>query len=183
MDFSPIDISIRELTFYLFRRPLHPELFTLYSSRQFVQGEYEVHIWITGCSHLVSVFSGKHCMTELICPPAQMLPTRGLVEQFPFRGEKTHRCEWSNGLRYMTSFQVEVMSQNLYEHTHQDLCNMKKRQGIFVSYPQWDRGDLITFSYVDYEAQKTEFRIHTYHAFPEQQTILKTQSLFDLRKK
>ena len=63
---TPIRQSISELAFYLFERPLHPELFNIYGSRHFFQGDYEVLIWITGCSHVVSVFSRGHCMTECI---------------------------------------------------------------------------------------------------------------------
>ncbi len=182
MEPSRIDQSLSELNFYLFQRPLHPELFNIYSSRQFTQGDYEVQIWIIGCSHVVSVFAGSHCLTELICPPDQMLPQRGLLEQFAFRGEKSHKCSWSKGYGYMMNFEVETMSTNLYKQTHNDLTNAARKRGIFTAFPQWARCELVPFSYLDYDAGQYELRLHTFHAFPEQQTILKTQSLFDMNK-
>jgi hypothetical protein len=182
MDASQIDHLLSEMTFCMFHRPLHPELFKIYNSRQFFQGDYEVSIWITGCSHVVSVFFGRHCMTELICPPDQMLPTQGFVEQFPFRGEKSHSCKWSDGFNYMMNFQVETMSGNLYQHTHGELTKMRKKQGMFVSYPQWAKSELEPFSYIDYEAQKYELHLQTWHAFPDKLTVLKTQSLFNFRR-
>jgi hypothetical protein len=175
--------SLQELTFHLYQRPLHPELFKIYRSRQFFQGDYEVVIWITGCSHLVSVFHGNDCLTELICRSNQVLPARGLVERFPFRGERSHACRCAEGLGYMMNLQVEPMSPNLYRQSHNDLIKMAKKRGLFVPYPQWSRGEMTPFSLIDYEAHYHELHLHTFHAFPEQRTIIKTQSLFNMKSK
>jgi len=177
----PIEQSLKELVFSLYNRPLHPELFNIYRSRSFFQGDYEVNIWITGCNHVVSVFNGRNCMTELICPPDQMLPARGLQKRFRFRGEKTYKCLWAENFRYMMNFQVETMSLNLYRQTHKDLVKLTKKRGIYAPFPQWAKGLLIPFSYIDYEARWEELQLYTYHAFPEQQTIIKTQSIFCMK--
>jgi len=182
METPQITELLSEFKFNLYQRSLHPELFNIYRSRQFFQGDYEVIIWVTGCSHVVSVFHKTDCLTEVICNPNQMLPTRGLIERFPFRGEKSHACRWSEGLGYMMNFQVEPMSVNLYRQTHGDLVKMSKKRGIFVPYPQWTRTDLVPFSLIDYEAHHNELHLHTFHAFPEQSTIIKTQSLFTMKK-
>lgn len=181
MESPRIDQSLSELTFHIYRRALHPELFNIYRSRQFFQGQYEVIVWITDCGHVVSVFCGARCVTELISPADQMLPKRGLVQQFPFRGEKSHKCSWPSDFQYLVNFQVETMSVNLFRQCHEDLTQAGKKRGIFISFPQWAKGDLIPFSYLDYEARREELHLHAFHAFPEQQTMLKTQSLFDLR--
>jgi len=181
MDSQRIDQSLSELTFCIFRRALHPELFSIYSSRQFFQGDYEVIIWITNCGHVASVFHGLDCLTELICPPDQLLPRRGLVDQFPFKREKNHQCTWAKNFNYMMNLQVEIMSPNLFRQSHADLTKAGQKHGMFVTFAQWAQGELLPFSYLDYEARHHELQLHTYHAFPEQQTILKTQSLFDLR--
>ena len=179
---TPIKQSVSELNFHVFERPLHPELFHLHATRQFFQGDYEVHLWVTGCSHLVSVFADEHCMTEVICPPDQPLPRHGLLERFPFRGEKSYKRNWAGSFKYMAGFQVEAMSVNLYHATHNDLVTSSKKRGLFVSYPQWARNGLAPFSYIDYEARMEELQIHAFHAFPEHQTIIKTQSLFNLKR-
>ena len=172
---------VAPLRYFLYDRALHPELFEIYRSRRFFQGDYEVLIWITGCSHVVSAFHGEDCMTEAICHPNQSLPSRGLVERFVFRGEKSHACDWSEGLGYMMNFQVEAMSLNLYRRTHMDLVKIAKKRGLFVPFPQWARGNLAPFSFLDYEARYHELHIQTFHAFPEQRTIIKTQSLFNMK--
>src|SRR6056297_2713180 len=109
MDKPNTDILIRDMSFSLFQRPLHPELFNIYARREIQTENYEASIWATGCAHVVSVHTQGYTLTELISKPGQPLPKRGLVERFQFRGQKKHKCTLSRQLNYMTDFQVEKM--------------------------------------------------------------------------
>ncbi len=179
MDISNTNILVSELTFSLYQRPLHPELFKIYDKRQFKNEKYETIIWATGCSHVISVFVNDLCLTELISTPTQMLPRRGLVERFQFKGQRNHKCTLARGLSYMTDFQIEKMSTNLYRQSHMDLEKFARNRGIFVKFSKHEAAGLQPFSYIDFEARKDELHVHTFHAYPDQVTIVKTQSLFD----
>ena len=180
---TPLEQSLSELTFCVFERPVHPELFEIYGSRRFFQGDYEANIWVTGCSHVVSVFKGGDCITELICSPDQLLPRMGLLKRFTFKGEKKHSYRCQGGLEYTMNCQAEHVSNNVYRHVQQDLRTMGKKRGILVAYPQWAKDGLTPLSYVDYEARVEELHVHAFHALPEQQVLLKTQSLFRFNSK
>jgi len=179
MESPRTNIAVSELVFSLYQRPLHPELFTVHASRQVKTELYEAVIWVTDSSHVVSVFAGDVCLTELINAPEQMLPQRGLIERFQFRGQRSHKCTLSRGLSYMTDFQIEKMSPNLYRQSHTDLERFARNRGVFVSFPEQAVGGLEPFSYIDFETRKNELHIHTFHAYPDQITIIKTQSLFE----
>ena len=179
MDAPKTNLAISELSFSLFQRPLHPELFNRYAKRRLKTEKYETLVWATGCSHVVTVFAGDMCLTELISAPGQPLPKRGLVERFQFRGQRNHKCTLSRGLSYMTDFQVEKMSPNLYRKSHVDLERFARNRGVFVRFPKSTVGGLEPFSYLDFEARRDELHIHAFHAYPDQVTIIKTQSLFD----
>ncbi|MBN1124778.1 MAG: DUF2617 family protein [Sedimentisphaerales bacterium] len=179
MDGPKTNVAVSELAFSLYQRPLHPELFDIYSRRHLKTEKYETILWATGCSHVVSVFSGDLCLTELISLPGQLLPKRGLIERFRFQGRKNHKCTLSRGLSYMTDFQVEKMSPNLYRKSHTDLERFARNRGMFVRFPKQSVEGLEPFSYIDFEARRDELHIHAFHAFPDQVTIIKTQSLVD----
>ena len=179
MDNPKTDVLIRDLSFSLYQRPLHPELFNIYARRDIKTENYEATIWATGCAHVVSVHTKGYSLTELISMPGQPLPKRGLVERFQFRGQKKHKCTLSRNLSYMTDFQVEKMSPNLYHQSCIDLQRFARNRGMFVKSPDSAEEGLEPFSYIDFEARKDELHVHTFHAFPEQITIIKTQSLFD----
>ena len=182
MDAKKTNLSVSELTFSLFQRPLHPELFNIYTKRHLKTEKYETLIWATGCAHLVSVFVGNKILTEVICAPQQMLPKNGLIERFHFRGQKKHKYTIGQGLHYMTDFQIEKMSSTLYHQSHKDLARFARNRGIFVRFPKLAVAGLEPFSYIDFEARRDELHIHAFHAYPDQVTIIKTQSLFDFHK-
>jgi hypothetical protein len=179
MESQRTNVAVGELVFSLYQRPLHPELFTIYATRHIKTEQYEAVIWITNCSHVASVFAQDMCLTELINAPEQVLPQRGLIERFQFRGQRSHKCTLSRGMSYMTDFQIEKMSPNLYRQSHTDLERFARNRGVFVKFPDQAIGGLEPFSYIDFEARKGELHIHTFHAYPDQITIIKTQSLFD----
>ena len=181
METPQINVAIEELTFSLFQRPLHPELFQIYANRKLKTAKYEALIWVTGCTHVVSVFAGDLCLSEVVSTPGQLLPHRGLIERFQFRGPRSHKCALSQALNYMTDFQVEKMSPNLYRQSHTDLERFARKRGVFVKFPKLEVGGLQPFCYIDFEARRSEFHIHTFAAYPEQVTMVKTQSLFDFQ--
>jgi hypothetical protein len=179
VDWPQINVAVEELTFSLFQRPLHPELFKIYARRQLKTGRYEADVWVTGCTHVVTVHTKDTCLCEVVSSPGQMLPTRGLIERFQFRGPRSHKCTLSRDISYMTDFQVEKMSPNLYRQSHLDLERFARKRGVFVKFPKLKISGLQPFCYVDFEARQSELNIHTFAAYPDQVTMIKTQSLFD----
>ena len=179
MELPQINIAIEELSFSLFQRPLHPELFQIYAERQLKTDKYEALIWITGCTYVVSVFSGEVCLSEVISTPGQILPKRGLIEHFQFSGPRSHKCTLSRGVSYMTDFQVEKMSPSLYHQSYVDLERFARNRGMFVKFPGLETSGLQPFCYVDFEARRSELHIRGFAAYPDQVTMIKTQSLFD----
>ena len=122
-------------------------------------------------------------MTELICPPEQPLPKRGLIERFTLTKNKKYQCVWPNGMVYLINSEIETMSPNVYQHTHVEIKKTSRKRGMYVEFPENESENGMSFSYLDYEASKDELQLYTYHALPEQQTVLRTQSLFNLKKK
>ncbi|MHC4647997.1 MAG: DUF2617 family protein [Planctomycetota bacterium] len=181
MEWPQINVTVEELTFSLFQRPLHPELFQIYARRKLKTPKYEADIWVTGCTHVVSVYAKSMCLAEVVSSPGQALPQHGLVERFQFRGPRSHKCTLSKDISYMTDFQVEKMSSNLYRQSHLDLERFARHRGIFVKFPKLKIGELEPFCYIDFEARQKELHVHTFAAYPDQVTIIKTQSLFDFQ--
>jgi hypothetical protein len=179
VEWPQINVGVEELTFSLFQRPLHPELFKIYARRQLKTSKYEAEIWVTGCTHVVSVYLPDTCLSEVVSSPGQMLPNQGLIERFQFRGPRSHKCTPSRQISYMTDFQVEKMSPNLYRQSHLDLERFARSRGLFVKFPNLKIGGLQPFCYIDFEARLAELHIHTFAAYPDQVTMIKTQSLFD----
>lgn len=175
---------VADLKFALYRRPLHPELFTIYQSRHLEQAAYQADIWILGLSHVVSLQSAGRCVTEVTTTDVDVLPQNGLVTSFQFRGERDHHEKFDDGLHYILSTQVEKMNRNLFHASHRDLLNYASTRGILVKFEDWtDDDNLVPFSFVDWELRNRELHVQAFHAFPADYTILKTQSIVEVGPK
>lgn len=170
---------VSSLRFLLYDRPLHPELFDIYHGRTITKDAYQAQLWVTGCTHVIGFFHQKLAMTEVIADVNTMLPQRGILLETPFRGEKDHDCHSRDGISYMMNFQVESMSPAVYNRTHHELARAA-RHGLFVPFPTWRAHNLTPFTFIDYEARPNGLHIFAFHAFPEDLTIVKTQSIFEL---
>ena len=79
---------VAAVRFYLYDRPLHPELFEIHHQRRIVKAAYEAQIWVTGCTHVIGVFREKKSLAEIIGSPHLMLPQRGMLSSRPSGARK-----------------------------------------------------------------------------------------------
>ncbi len=173
-------LQAQELHLFLFDRPLHPELFRHFANYRVAQGEYHADIWVVGLSHVVTVTRGNRTVTELVARDSEMLPTRGVLTRFRLKGERDHERELAEGGMYMVSSQVETMDDALYKSVHTYLRRGAEDRGWLVEYEQWADGGLAPFTHIEHEARDSEFHVYTFHAFPHERTLVKTQSIFEL---
>lgn len=180
MEQSQVKQRIDDLQFYLYQRPLHPELFRINQVKRVEQRRYTAEIWIVGLAHVVTIQHGNDCLTELITDATDVLPKIGLAASFPFRGERDHTQSFGDDMRYILSCQVERMTPNLFPSSHRDLMKYAEKRGLFVMFDDWEVGGIAPFTFIDYEAREHEFHVHAFHAFPDSTTLLKTQSIFEV---
>lgn len=171
---------VSALRFYLYDRPVHPELFDIYHDHQVVMKGYEAQIWVTGCTHVIGFFRDRTSLLEITADAENILPERGRLLDMPFRGEKQYECTSVFGVRYMMNFQVESMSPGVYTKMHHELARLGTSRGLFVPFPTWRSRSLTPFTYIDYDARANELHVFAFHAFPEDLTMVKTQSIFEL---
>jgi hypothetical protein len=171
---------IDDLHFFLYHRALHPELFRIEQVRQLRQKRYTAEIWLVGLSHVVMLQAKNQVITEMIGPDSDLLPKMGLVTRFRFRGEKDHVQSFDDGVQHIMSSQVERMTPNLFAASHRDLLRYSAKRGLLCTFPEWSSSELEPFSFIDYEAREGELHVHAYHAFPDELTLLKTQSIFEM---
>lgn len=172
--------SVSSLRFYLYERALHPELFEIHHDHHIVKSGYEAQIWVTGCTHVIGFYREGASLVEVTAHHGAVLPKRGCILDLPFRGEKDHERRRSDGISYMMNFQVEPMSPDVYSQTHHELARLGAKRGLFVPFPMWMINSLTPFTFMDYDARPNGLHVFSFHAFPEELTVVKTQSIFEL---
>lgn len=171
---------VEELQFCLYQRAIHPELFHIHHVKRIERARYHAEIWVVGLAHVVTVQCGNQILTELITEDTEILPKSGLATSFRFRGERDHAQSFNEGFKYILSTQVERMTPQLFPATHRDYVHYAQNRELFVLFNDWAHDGLAPFTFIDYDARDHEFHVHAFHAFPEELTLLKTQSIFEV---
>lgn len=171
---------VEELHFCLYQRAVHPELFHIHHVKRIERSRYHAEIWIVGLAHVVTVQCGDQILTELITEDTELLPKTGLATSFRFRGERDHAQSFNGGMKYILSTQVERMTPQLFPATHRDYVHHAQNRELFIPFEDWAHNGLAPFTFIDYDARDHEFHVHAFHAFPEELTLLKTQSIFEI---
>jgi len=174
--------QVSELRFIVYNRALHPELFDIYHDHRIAKDHFEAQIWVTGLSHVIGFFRRDATFLEVVAEASLPLPVRGKLTSSAFRGERDQQFEHVEGIRYLSSFQVERMSRRLYAKVCGDLAEHGAKHGLLVPFPQWSSNGQVPFSYLDYEARPGQLHVFAYHAFPGESTLIKTQSIFELTR-
>ncbi|MEM7576333.1 MAG: hypothetical protein AAF328_02560 [Planctomycetota bacterium] len=171
--------QLQMLRMMLYRRPLHPELFTLDSRRSIQHGGYEVEQWIVPGGHIVRFQIPGQSLTEVIIEAGDHLPETGLVHALPAFGEKEYEMPAEGKLGFCTTIQTETLTDNLYQSTYREMVDFARETGSHtLSYNDPDAGPCL--SLIDSQKYRREYHIQAYHLHAGTGLVLRTQSIFEI---
>lgn len=170
---------VNDLVFQLFGRPLHPELFDILSVRKVRRDDYELTVRITRTGHVISWDSKDVHLTEVAAASGEPLPRRRRLLNHRLRGEHSdsHRC--AHGISYQTSFQVEVLPPEIFLHVHDEILADGGKRGLLHNFQPHHRLALSPLGFVTVEARAGCLILSAFHTFPDEYTVVKTQSLIE----
>ncbi|HEY2760561.1 MAG TPA: DUF2617 family protein [Pirellulales bacterium] len=174
--------KIAELVFQLYGRPLHPELFQIYSTRTVARGEYDATIHITSAGHIVTWRYRGMTLTEVACSAAQVLPQKRRLFQYRLKGHRADKIRCRGGVNYHMSFQLEPVRPEVFWTYQHELASDGDRQGMLHRFDSSGRMALGALSYVNVETRNRSLLIQAFHTFPDDYAIVKSQSLFEVER-
>jgi len=186
-------VALDNLWLGVYVRPIHPEFFTIWAKRIYKRPAYDAEFWLVGPGHLLTVIAGRDCITEALVPQNLQLPTRGLLRRWKIHREHDARLEFRGPLTYQSSFQVEQMPLEEYLAQEMDFLASASKGGVFCmfdkrgtasgvkgpAYARYRPGEA-PFAYAMLQPGANAFMLHTFHGFPSERTILKTQTVVDI---
>jgi hypothetical protein len=171
--------SVNELIFQLYGRPLHPELFEILAHRQVRHEDYEVQVRITRTGHVISFENEDVHLSEVTAAADQPLPQKRRLLSYRLRQEQCASLACAHGIHYQVSFQVETLPPDLFLSVHDEILNDGSKRGLLHSFPSWHRLAVAPLGFVTVEARPGCLFLTTFHTFPGEHTIVKTQSLIE----
>lgn len=172
--------KVAELTFKLYSRSLHPELFEVYESRTISRGSYEAKVDITSAGHVVTWRHGKTVLSEVSASAQHPLPRQRRLISSKIREQKNDRTQRRGGAVYQCSFQLERVDPQVFWMLQQELQHDGERQGMLHTFGSSGRMALGALSYIYLETRSRTLSVQAFHTFPDDYAVVKSQSIFEL---
>jgi hypothetical protein len=168
-----------DLLFQLYGRHLHPELFDILAVRKIQREDYDLTVRITRTGHVITWENKDVLLTEVTAAADQSLPERRRLLNFRLRNEHNARFPCAHGIHYEMSFQVEVLPPEIFLHVHDEILADGSKRGLLHNFPAHDRFTLAPLGYISAEARAGCLILTSFHTFPDEYTVVKTQSLIE----
>jgi hypothetical protein len=175
--FARPDVS--GLVFHVFDRSVHPELFVSYAQRELLLDEFALSIHIGDAGHMLQVRSQGRTVSEVATTTSHPLPTGNRFFERRMRGSLDTSLELK-GLRYYVSYQVDQLEPEVFLNYQDELCLDARKAELAYHFPTGNRFCPGPLSYVTADAWSRNLLVHTFHTFPDNQAVVKTQSLFEI---
>lgn len=178
MNVYSIRPRVCDLVFQLHGRPIHPEFFDILAERKIRREDYELIVRITRTGHVISWENRDACLTEVTAAD-QPLPTNRRLLSYRLRGERIGTLHCAGGIDYQTSFQVETLPEEIFLHVHDEILADGAKRGLLHNFRPNHRLALAPLGFISIESRADCLFLSTFHTFPDEHTIVKTQSLIE----
>jgi len=170
---------VSDLAFRTYDRVLHPELFASAATRRIAKPGYTLEVKIVPSGHVLEWCCKRGELTEWITSLDERLPEVGRRIAFPFQPERSGRCELPCGIEYQVCTQVEILPPEVFVHVHQELVEDGAKRGLLFHFQPHRRLGLSPLGFVAIEPLPRGLAVSSFHTFPDELTIVKTQSLIE----
>lgn len=171
--------KVAELSFHVFARGLHPELYRVHASREVQRNGYRAKVEITDCGHVVTLKNGCGTICEVAAAKGQLLPTRRCKLGHRLKGSRTAALPNVNGVAYRTHFQLESVKPDVF-YMMQKQLSAGPTHGLVHHFDATVRTPLAPMSYINLESRSASLRVQAIHTFPDDYAIVKVESLFTM---
>ncbi len=179
MNVFPARPRIRDLVFEVFGRPLHPELFQVFASRQVCRDGYRACVRITPTGHVLC-WENEHVLLTEVADSDRAWTLQRRLLRYRLRGEHTGTIRCMNGVTYRNSIQVESLPPEIFQHTHDEIVADGARRGLLVRFAPKHRLAPPPLGFATLETKPGCLFLTAFHTYPEEHAVVKSQTLIEL---
>ena len=174
-------LRVSDLSFQVFSRAVHPDWFAVREYRRLAQEGWEADIRIIEGGHAVIFRSGSVRLTEVLSGLETVLPESGLLFHSPIRHERTVRLLPSPLVEFQSSLEVERVDPEIFAHLTDEMSLDASEGRLFHRFQPTTRLAPAPIAHLYYEAKVRGLTIHSFHTYPDDRAVVRTQSLFEPR--
>ena len=99
---------------------------------------------------------------------------------YKLRGQRSDRVECRGGVTYQMNFQLETVEPEIFWAFQQELTRDSNSRGLLYSFNGRGRMALGALSFIGIESRNRSLSVQSFHTFPDDYAIVKSQSLFEI---
>lgn len=168
-----------DITFQVFARPIHPDWFTVRRHRRVSHTAWDADLRLIEGGHAIVWSAGSSRLTEVLCGPETPLPDRGLLLREPVRVERSATLRQGVAVEYQTCFDAERLDSEVFRHLCDEL-SLDAGKGLYHRFSPRNRLAPSPVSFIRIDSRPNGLSVQTFHTFPDDHSIVRTQSLFEL---
>jgi hypothetical protein len=163
----------------LFRSAVHPEFFSIEERVEVQHNGYDFEGWLCKGGHVLRFEYEGICVTEIIFPEVGDLPDRGHVTTLVCAGERDHEQDFGDRITLINSMQIEFLPDHLFGDSFTELTDFAQEVNAKVIH--YEDGKNRGLSILDVQRYNDQLHVQSYHLHSEHGTVLRTQSIFELK--
>ena len=168
-----------DVAFQVFGRVIHPDWFAVRRHRRIARPGWQADLRLIDGGHAIIWSTGGSCLTEVLCGPETPLPEPGLLLREPVRAEHSATLRRGAVAEYQTCFDLEEIEPEVFRHLCDELA-LDAGKGLYHRDRPLDRLAPSAVSFLRVDARPGGLSVQAFHTFPDERTIVRTQSLFEL---
>lgn len=169
---------VAELVFLHYTRPIHPEFFRIVAARRVCRQGNKLTLWITNIGHVMMLETQHQVLTEVITASHVEMPPIPLGLSH-FRGFQAETFNLAFGVHWEFSYQMEVLEPKYFWHLQNEVRAGDLEKGLRFHFGSNGRFPVGAVSYLNPETRRTRIRLRAFHTFPEDYTVVRTDSIVE----
>ncbi len=172
--------SVADLSFQVFSRSVHPELFRVLRSLTVSRSTYTARIDITTTGHVVTFNHQSVTLTEVAGSALHPLPQRRRLHQSRVHGKRCESFAVPLGVGYRTEYELERVEPATFWMYQRELARQSPDHPLLQCFESSGRMDVGAVSYVHHEVRQRSLLLQVIHTFPDDHALMKSLSVFSI---
>jgi hypothetical protein len=165
-----------------FTRRLHPELCLCLRSASLKNSKMVLEARLCSAGHVLVLSHGAESLTEVFSDRREPLPTQHRLFEYRPHGCATKALDFKRALHYSISSSLEILSPTTFLRLHEELVQDCRHPSLSIHFSSTNRFSPGALSLIQTEVSRDSILVYTFHTFPNQLAVVKTQSLFELNE-
>jgi hypothetical protein len=173
---------VGDVALQVFNRACHPDWFATRTFRRVEQLAWEADLRIIEGGHAIIFRSGSIRLTELLSGPETAMPERGRLYHSLVRHERSALLRPGGSIEYQSCFEVDHVEMEIFRNLCEEAALDAPKAGLFHSFRTYNRLAPAPLSLIQITPRAYDLSIQSFHTFPDECAIVRTQSLFEVRR-